>query len=72
MSLAPGKIVKDCDRILAGEFKFDTPEEFQRWTVIQIRRLAMSLSSRYRENKSISRRVDDVGRVVSGGLGMKK
>jgi hypothetical protein len=47
-SNAPKNIIRECDLILSGELQ-KTPEQLQRWMVVQIKKLATQSAARHSE-----------------------
>lgn len=58
---APKYVIRECDLILNGELK-KTPEQFQRWVVVQIKKLAQQASARHLESAQIRNKVKDISR----------
>jgi hypothetical protein len=64
---APSKVIRECDLILSGDLQ-QTPEQFHRWVVVQIKKLAVQAASRKREHQQLQNRVRVVDAFANGGL----
>lgn len=64
---SPNKIMRECDAILSGELS-QTEEQFRRWTVAQIKKLAGSSAARKVEHWQLQQKVVGVERFSKGGL----
>jgi hypothetical protein len=53
---SPSKVIRECDCILNGDLQ-QTPEQFQRWVVAQIKKLATQAAARKMENRSLQNRL---------------
>lgn len=64
---APRNVIRECDLILSGELE-KTPEQFQRWVVVQLRKLAQQASARHHESAQIRNIAESAERFAKGGL----
>ena len=64
---APSKVIRECDLILNGDLQ-QTPEQFQRWVVVQIKKLATQSAARKIEHQRLQNRVRVVDDFSKGGL----
>ena len=64
---SPNKVIRECDAILEGELE-QTPEQFQRWVVVQIKKLAIQSNARHAEGARIRYKLNEVDRFSKGGL----
>ena len=53
---SPSKIIASCNKILAGQYK-PTTEQFNRWIVIQIKKLALGIQARKLEHQQLQNKV---------------
>ena len=64
---APSKVIRECDLILNGELSH-TPEQFQHWVVVQIKKLATQAKARHFDAAQLRNQVKAVDRFAKGGL----
>jgi len=53
---SPSKIIASCDKIISGQYK-PTTEQFNRWIVIQIKKLAIAIQARKLEHQQLQNKV---------------
>jgi hypothetical protein len=64
---APCKVIRECDLILNGDLQ-QTPEQFQRWVVVQIKKLATQAASRKREHQQLQNKVQGIDAFLKGTI----
>lgn len=64
---APTKVIRECDFILDGKL-IQTPEQFQRWAVVQIKKLAQQASARHKDIAQVRNIAKAADRFAKGGL----
>jgi hypothetical protein len=64
---APCKVIRECDLILNGDLQ-QTPEQFQRWVVVQIKKLATQAAARKREHQQLQNRVQGIDAFLKGTI----
>ena len=64
---SPSKVIRECDCILNGDLQ-QTPEQFQRWAVVQIKKLAMQIAARKLEHQQLQNKVRVVDDFTKGGF----
>lgn len=62
---APSKVIRECDLILNGELS-QTPEQFQRWVVVQIKKLATQSKARHFDSSQLRNQVKRVEKFTAG------
>jgi hypothetical protein len=66
----PQRVIRECDMILNGDLH-QTPEQFQRWVVVQIKKLACQSAARKVEHQQLQNKVRQVNTFATGGLKLK-
>lgn len=64
---APKYVIRECDLILNGELD-QTPEQFKRWVVVQLKKLALQTAARHRELSQVRNVAKQAKRFAEGGL----
>lgn len=64
---SPKSVIRECDRIIEGKLVL-TPEQFQRWAIVQIKKLAQQSAARHLEVAQVRNKARATERFVKGGL----